>query len=124
MAMHDDTVRLLLTTQLVTEAEHYFPAPEKLLAGNPQQTVWMHYADPSGRFSVGVWRSEPGAWRIRYTEDEYCELLEGVSVVTDAGGRATTLRAGDTFVIPRGFEGTWEVVETTTKRFVIHEPQA
>jgi hypothetical protein len=29
--------------------------------------------------------------------------------------------AGESFVIPRGFVGTWEVVETTVKRFVIYE---
>jgi uncharacterized cupin superfamily protein len=119
-----DPVRLLLTASLSPPAEDYLLPADKLLAGNPKQTVWMHHASADGRFSVGVWRSEPGAWRIHYTEDEYCELLTGVSVVTDAAGHATTLRAGDTFVIPRGFAGTWEVVETTTKRFVIHEPGA
>jgi uncharacterized cupin superfamily protein len=35
-----------------------------------------------------------------------------------------TVGAGDSFVVPRGFVGTWEVVATTTKRFVIHEPPA
>jgi uncharacterized cupin superfamily protein len=34
------------------------------------------------------------------------------------------VRPGDEFVIPRGFVGTWEVVEPTLKRFVIHEPDA
>ena len=34
------------------------------------------------------------------------------------------LRAGDRFVISRGFLGTWEVVTTTTKRFVIFEAKA
>lgn len=41
---------------------------------------------------------------------------------TDAQGQASTVAAGESFVIPRGFTGTWEVVETTTKRFVIYEP--
>ncbi len=49
-------------------------------------------------------------------------MLVGVSVITDAEGRAVTLRAGDRFVVPRGFVGTWELVEPTTKRFVIYEP--
>jgi uncharacterized cupin superfamily protein len=34
-------------------------------------------------------------------------LLQGVSVITDAQGRAVTVAAGDRFVIPRGFVGTW-----------------
>jgi uncharacterized cupin superfamily protein len=101
--------------------EDYYLAPEKLITGNPKQTVWMHYTDPTQQYYVGVWRSKPGKWRIHYTEEEYCRMLEGVSVITDASGQAVTVRAGDEFVVPRGFTGTWEVVETSTKRFVIYE---
>jgi uncharacterized cupin superfamily protein len=68
-----------------------------------------------------MWRSEVGTWHVNYTEEEHCQMLEGVSVITRAGGEAVTLRAGDNFVVPRGFVGTWEVVERTTKRFVMFE---
>ena len=81
----------------------------------------MHYTDSTNQFFVGVWRSEPGKWRIAYTEEEYCLMLEGTSVITSESGEAITLVAGDSFVIPRGFVGTWEVVVATTKRFVIYE---
>ena len=101
--------------------EEYFVAPEKLIHGNPKQCAWVQYTDPSGQFFAGEWSSEPGKWRISYTEEEYCHMLEGVSVITDAQGAAGTLRPGDEFVIPRGFTGTWEVVEPTRKRFVIYE---
>ena len=37
----------------------------------------------------------------------------------DAAGSVTTFRAGDAFLVPNGFRGFWEVVETTTKHFVI-----
>ncbi len=93
----------------------------KRIAGNPRQTVWMHYTDPSSQFFVGIWRSEPGKWAISYTEEEFCHMLDGVSVITSAAGEAVTVRAGDSFVMPRGFVGTWEVVEPTTKRFVVYE---
>ena len=33
-----------------------------------------------------------------------------------------TLSAGDSVVVPRGFIGTWEVVEPTRKIYVIYEP--
>ena len=100
--------------------EYHLPA-EKLLAGNPKQRLWVQYQDPSGRFCAGVWASETGKWKVRYTEEEYCRMLEGTSVITDDKGVRVTLRAGDEFVIPRGFTGTWEVVEPTRKRFVIYE---
>ncbi|HTV79305.1 MAG TPA: cupin domain-containing protein [Steroidobacteraceae bacterium] len=102
--------------------EEYFLPPERLLEGNPRQTVWMHYTEGAGRFMAGIWHSERGRWRIRYTEQEYCRVLEGVSVITDEAGVAVTVRAGEEFVIPAGFEGTWEVVQPTRKRFVIYEP--
>lgn len=104
--------------------EDSFLPPEKLLVGNPRQTVWMHYTDPTRQFCTGLWRSEPGKWRIAYTEEEYCHMLDGRSVITDDRGHAVTVTAGDSFVIPRGFAGTWEVIETSTKRFVIYEAAA
>jgi hypothetical protein len=48
-------------------------------------------------------------------EEETCHLIEGVSVVTDEDGVPTTLRAGDSFVIPKGFIGTREVLEPSRK---------
>jgi uncharacterized protein len=108
----------------LAKPEHYFLPEEKRIAGNPQQTVWMDYTDPSKQFMVGIWRSEPGRWRIHYTEEEFCMMMEGISIVTDAAGQPTTLKAGDSFVVPRGFSGTWEVVETSVKRFVIYEASA
>ena len=60
----------------------------------------------------------------RYTEDEFCHVLEGRSIVTEAGGKAVTVVAGDSFVIPRGFVGTWEVVERTRKEFAIYDRDA
>ncbi|MBC7918229.1 MAG: cupin domain-containing protein [Rhodoferax sp.] len=102
-------------------AETYFLPAEKLLHGNPQQTLWQHYTDPDKKFFSGIWKSEPGKWKIAYTEEEYCQILEGVSVLTDADGNAVTVKVGDSFVVPRGFVGTWEVLATTRKIYVIYE---
>ena len=70
---------------------------------------------------MGVWECEPGAWRIYYTEEEYCRILTGRSLLTNADGVVREVVAGDEFVIPGGFEGTWEVVERTRKLYVIYE---
>ena len=102
-------------------AEHYFLPAEKLLAGNPRQTLWMHYTDPTQKFCVGEWASDIGKWRIAYTEEEHCRMLEGTSVLTDTQGHAVTVTAGESFVVPRGFTGTWEVLVPTRKTFVLYE---
>ncbi len=102
--------------------EESFLAAEKLIAGNPKQTVWQQYTDASGKLFAGAWQSEVGKWRVAYTEEEYCQILHGTSVITDPAGNAVTVTAGDRFVVPKGFIGTWEVVEPTRKLYVIYEP--
>lgn len=101
--------------------EHYRPAPEKVLKGDPAQSVTNHYSSPCNQVHAGVWEGEPGQWTIRYTEHEYCEILQGVSVIRDEQGNAKTVRAGDRFVIPAGLVGTWEVLETCRKVYVMFE---
>jgi hypothetical protein len=93
------------------------PDPSRVLAGDPVFTTW-NVEERDGVFA-GVWRSTPGEWRVHYDEWEYCVMREGVSVVTPEGGDPLTLRAGDAIVIRPGFRGTWEVVETTVKDYVI-----
>jgi uncharacterized cupin superfamily protein len=93
------------------------PAPEKLIAGDPVFTSW-DIAEADSTYA-GLWQSTPGKWRIAYDEWEYCHILEGHSILTDEGGQTHHLRAGDAIVIRPGFRGTWEVVETTRKEYVI-----
>jgi len=115
-------LKFLRTDPDDADREEYLLAADKLISGNPRQVVWNTYSDTARKFFAGIWHSEVGKWRIRYTEEEYCHLLQGVSVITDANGQAVTVSAGDRFVIPRGFVGTWEVVEPTRKIYVVYEP--
>lgn len=105
-------------------AEPYHPAPERRVKGNPALCVWPHYSDATGQFAVGEWQGEVGAWRVQYTEEEFCQILEGVSTITSDDGHSLTVRAGDRFVIPAGFTGTWEVLERTRKTYVVYERKA
>ncbi|MEH6549502.1 MAG: cupin domain-containing protein [Pseudomonadales bacterium] len=116
-----DVAKVIGFTDRETEVEEYYLDAEKLLIGNPKQSLWNHYTDPTGQFFTGEWSSEAGKWKVSYAEEEYCQILQGVSVITDAEGDERTVRAGDSFVVPRGFEGTWEVVAETRKIYVIYE---
>ncbi|MDG1289251.1 MAG: cupin domain-containing protein [Lentibacter sp.] len=93
------------------------PAAEKLISGDPVFTTW-NLEEKDGLYA-GIWQSTVGKWHVSYDEWEYFRLLEGVSVLTDAEGQETRLTAGDSFIIRPGFSGTWEVVETTRKDYVI-----
>lgn len=93
------------------------PDPAKVISGDPVHTTW-NIEDRDGLY-CGLWQSTPGKWKVSYDEWEYIRILDGVSVLTDAAGHAVTIRAGDSYIIRPGFEGTWEVVETTLKDYVI-----
>jgi len=101
--------------------DSYRPDPAKILAGDPVQTVANAFASPDGRFNCGVWTGAPGVWRVSFTETEFCHLLEGKVVVTADGGDARIFVAGDAFVMPSGFTGTWEVVEPARKFYAVYE---
>jgi uncharacterized protein len=97
------------------------PAPERLLEGRPSHTTRNFFSDPTGQFFAGVWESTPGKWRVKYTETEFCHITRGSVYIEDEQGRAVTFRAGDSFVVPAGFSGTWHVREPTSKLYVIFE---
>lgn len=67
----------------------------------------------------GLWAGEGGsisfdAWP--YTE--FCVMLEGRVALTDREGNRREFTAGDAFVVPKGFAGTWSTVEPSRKYFV------
>jgi uncharacterized cupin superfamily protein len=100
--------------------------PSRLAPGSPmpEQFVRNAYTDASGRFFAGTWRSTVGAWRVSYTENELCVLTAGRIRITDGQGRQTTYVPGDSFVMPAGFAGLWEVLEPAQKFYAIYEPPA
>lgn len=94
------------------------PAEGRLISGEPKFRTWNLEEAPGGVYA-GVWEATPGKWRIEYDEWEFCHILSGVSVLEEDGGETRTVTAGDSFVLKPGFKGTWEVLETTRKEYVI-----
>ena len=100
------------------EAEAGAPAADRLLAGEPEFRTWNLDEDGNGLYA-GIWEATPGKWRIAYDEWEYFHILSGYSVVSEDGGEVFHLKAGDRMILRPGFKGTWEVIETTRKDYVI-----
>jgi uncharacterized cupin superfamily protein len=100
------------------EPEAGAPAADRVISGTPAFRTW-NVEEAEGGLYAGIWEATPGKWRIEYDEWEFCHILSGVSVVTEEGGTARTVKAGDGFVLRPGFKGTWEVIETTRKEYVI-----
>lgn len=93
------------------------PDPDRLISGTPVHSTW-NLEERDGLY-CGLWQSTPGKWRVKYTEWEYFRILSGYSLLTGADGSVTQLHPGDSMIIRPGYEGTWEVVQTTLKDYVI-----
>lgn len=103
------------------EPSRYMPPTSRIVSGNPAQTAYNLFASSDGRFNSGIWEGEPGTWRVVFTESEFCHLIQGVIVVTADDGATRTFRAGEAFVSPAGFTGTWEIVERAKKYYAYYE---
>jgi len=97
------------------------PPAGRLLSGNPRMTVANYFTDVTQQFYSGRWSSSPGKWRIRYSESEFCCLTKGRVVLENGQGERWEFGPGAGFVVPAGFEGTWEVLEECTKFYAIFE---
>ncbi len=102
--------------------EEWLTPEEKCVRGQPAQRAWNQFTSSDDKFFSGIWEADPGCWTINYTENEYCHILAGKSVLRDENGQERLLQPGDRFIIPAGFNGQWEVLETTRKIYVIYQP--
>ena len=104
-------------TRDATPPEVERPDASIVISGDPVHSTW-NLEDRDGLYA-GLWQSTPGKWRVSYSEWEYFRILSGYSLLTAADGSLTQLHPGDSMIIRPGFEGTWEVVQTTLKDYVI-----
>jgi len=105
-------------------AEVSEPAADRLIAGSPELQVRNFFTDTSQQFFAGRWSATRGKWRVRYTENELCVMTAGRVIIEGPGGERYTFAAGDAFVIPAGFTGSWEVVEDCSKIYAIFEARS
>jgi uncharacterized cupin superfamily protein len=115
-SLHPDIIDF---TRALPERSVSTPDADRLLAGKPEQVATNFFTDATGQFFAGHWESTPGRWKVRYTENEFCHLTRGRVRIESAQGTKHEFKAGDSFVVPAGFEGVWEVVETTSKLYAV-----
>lgn len=90
-----------------------------LISGNPEHRTWYLDQNKSG-VTFGIWEGTIGKWRFSIEHWEYCRILSGESIVTDSEtGKSFHIKVGDSFILQPGFSGTWEVLSTTRKEFIV-----
>lgn len=71
------------------------------------------------RVQVGVWEAGIGELILEdFPFTEYVLMISGIVTVTEKNGTSMTFEAGDTFVIPKGWSGLWDVKERMKKQIV------
>lgn len=112
------------TTPLSTSERRLADLPNRVVEGDPQHKTQSRFESPDKKLIAGTWTSTPGKWHAFTDRDEYCYIVSGHCRLIHTDGTAQDFKTGDSFLIPNGFTGFWEVIETTTKHFVIrqHDP--
>jgi uncharacterized protein len=110
----------ILSLQTETaETEAFAPAPDRLVSGHPQGETRNAYESVDGRKYFGEWSCSTGAWRVSYSEWEYCRILEGNARLTGDDGSVVEIGPGGNLIIEPGFEGVWENLTPVRKLYVI-----
>lgn len=97
--------------------------PEKeLVSGKPQQHGHMYLDDKKNGVTAGVWgctamTGKMGPW----SSNEFMQLLEGSVTIVHESGEELTVKAGESFLIPKGTVCQWKQPGTVKKFFVIFE---
>jgi uncharacterized cupin superfamily protein len=69
---------------------------------------------------VAFWESEAGALRsFSFPKDEFVYVLEGTVITTETDGTKHEFHPGDTFVLPKGWAGLWDM-KTHFKKMIVN----
>lgn len=76
-----------------------------------------------GKDLVGVmWKSSKGKLLINgYPYDQMVHITKGSLILHPKGKSSTTYMAGDVFILPKGFEGVWEMPEEYEEFIVVEK---
>jgi hypothetical protein len=101
----------------VAELEDWGPLDE---ATGPEMTtsgitLWTGEGDQE----VGIWECTPGPSRWVLQTQEFVQIVAGRMTVTMDGGEPVALAPVDSAVFPKGWAGTWDIIETIRKVYAI-----
>lgn len=89
------------------ELESIAPFPAELVIKGESEN-WES-AIHQGDFVVSVFEALPAVIDVSepFPYDEFVLVLEGEVSLTNMDGEAQTYKQGDTFLVPKGWQGTW-----------------
>ena len=89
-------------------------------SGDPQLGMQTLHPEASG--NTGIWECQPGGWPVLDRPDtEFTYIISGRAKLTDeATGIVTEITGGDLVILPPGWTGRWDVIETVRKVYAIY----
>jgi uncharacterized cupin superfamily protein len=100
--------------------QSYPPTQERVIEGDLDMRAAVLWRSEDGTAATGIWQCPPVKLSLEHPFDETFVVLEGGMTITSEGGEARRLEAGDAIVIPLGTTNVWQVHETVTKVFAVH----
>lgn len=102
-------VPLHLEKMKALELESIPPWPDELILKGTNQH-WQKELH-RGEVAVAIYESMPAVIDVSspFPYDEFVLVLEGEVTLTDLEGKAQTYRVGDSFTVPKGWKGTWDM---------------
>lgn len=96
-----------------------------LESGTPVQNGHFYVNDEANGLTAGVWDcTAMTSVMAPYPVNEFMILLEGEVTMVEADGRETRVRAGESFIIPKGLVCQWKQPGYVKKFFVIFDAKS
>lgn len=88
--------------------------------GDPQIAIQALAPDAVG--NLGVWECQPGGWPVINRPDtEFTYIISGRALLTDDQSKEVVeVTGGDLIILPPGWTGRWDVIETVRKVYAIY----
>ena len=93
----------------MTELESIPPWPKGVVLSGANEH-WQKVVH-KGDFVVALYESEAALIDVSYpfAYDEFVTVLEGKVILTSLSGEKQTYGVGDSFLVPKGWQGTWDM---------------
>ncbi len=89
-------------------------------SGEPVQRGHLYVNEPSIGLSAGIWDCTPFIGVMEtYPVTEFMLLLEGSLTIIEPSGKSTVIKAGESFILPKGLICKWHQPDYVRKFFVI-----
>lgn len=97
--------------------DHY-PDEKMRVKGNPMRSTTEYFANAEHGMRSGLWSSEVGSYRIALplTRHEIFHVLSGLVQTIADDGTTLSFGAGQSGVLPAGFQGIFEIIEAARDR--------